>query len=140
VLQRGDAQSFTQWRNLHFADPDARANPNISGPSVIDPADGIAHLMRYAHGIAPGEPIAPWLPRMSQSNQDGMVFRFRYDSNKSGIAWIVRSSRDLNDWSNSVFDSRTQTPPAVTTDGWTELVVPQAETEHFFRLEVRELP
>lgn len=140
VLQRGDAQSFTQWRNLHFADPDARANPNISGPSVIDSADGIAHLMRYAHGIAPGEPVVPWLPRMIRSNQDGIAFRFRYDSNKSGIAWIVRSSRDLNDWSNSVFDSRTQTPPAVTTDGWTELVVPQAETEHFFRLEVRELP
>jgi hypothetical protein len=77
---------------------------------------------------------------MIRSNQDGIAFRFRYDSNKAGIAWIVRSSRDLNDWSNSVFDSRTQTPPAVTTDGWTELVVPQAETEHFFRLEVRELP
>jgi autotransporter-associated beta strand protein len=140
VFQRGDAQSFTQWRNLHFADPDARANPNISGPSMIDPADGIAHLIRYAHGIAPGEQVAPWLPRMIRSNQDEIVFRFRYDSNKSGIAWIVRSSIDLNDWSSSVFDSRTHSPPPASADGWTELVVPQAETKHFFRLEVRELP
>lgn len=139
VLQLGTARSFAQWRGLHFAHPAERADDTISGPTAPDPADGLAHLIRYAHGVAPGQAVHHLLPRIATTPDHPPVFRFRLDPALPGLAWIVRTSPDLHDWSTTLFDSRTHTPPAPDPQGWTELPLPTGSPRDFFRLEIVEM-
>jgi hypothetical protein len=133
VLQGGTPVAYTQWRNLHFPDPIERADDAISGPSASAAPDGVANLIRYAHGVGPEAPVLDQLPRLAN---EPPVFRFRMDPSKTDINWLVRSSPDLDDWTAVIFDSRTDTPPAPDQAGWTDIPVPSVESRCFLRLEI----
>lgn len=119
ILVDGVPTSFSQWQGLNFAD---LSNPQVSGPNAAPLGDGIANLIRYAHGVALSEPVAHLLPRIAKSGS-GLVYRFRYDATKSGITWLVRGSDDLASWPHVIFNSATDPIPALI-DGWLELPVP----------------
>ncbi|MCU0795200.1 MAG: CotH kinase family protein [Akkermansiaceae bacterium] len=136
----GTAMSYEGWRAFHFPDPADFANDAISGPAVIDPGDGMSHLMRYAHGVGPGQPMSDLLPRVARGADGQPSFHFRLDPAKPGIAWIVRSSTDLAAWSTVLFDSRTDTPTEPDASGWTKLPLPSAGDRVFTRLEILTVP
>ncbi len=134
----GEPTGYALWRQTHF-EPGDRENDAISGPGASAAGDGIANLLRYAHGVGPREPVLHLLPRLKEQPDDsGIAYRFRYDASKSGVAWIVRTSVDLEDWSSILFDSRTDIPLPQDPDGWTVLPVPSAESRLFLRLELLE--
>ena len=119
ILVGGTPTLFSQWQGLNFAD---LSNPLVSGPNAAPLGDGIANLIRYAHGVGPGDPVEHLLPRIVKSG-GGFAYRFRYDATKTDIAWQVRASGDLASWPDVIFDSRTDPiPPLV--DGWLEVPVP----------------
>jgi len=137
VLQGGTPITYSQWRNLHFADPAQRGDDTVSGEAASATSDGIANLIRYAHGVAPGEPVLDLLPRIAADPGRLPDFRFRHDLSKADLVWIVRSSPDLDDWSEVLFDSRIHTPPAPDASGWTALPVPATDGNRFLRLEIK---
>jgi hypothetical protein len=136
VLQGGAPATFTQWRNLHFADSAERADDAISGPAATS-ADGVPHLIRYAHGAGPDDAALDRLPQIIAAAGSPPLFRFRYDPAKTDIDWLVRSSTDLGDWSTVIFDSGSDPAPAPDASGWTHLPLPAAGDRRFLRLEVR---
>jgi autotransporter-associated beta strand protein len=135
VLQGGNPTGYEQWRGLVFTDPTERADDAIAGPAASAANDGFANLLRYALGTGPRDPVAALLPRIGPAAPAGFAFRFRFDPAKADLAWIVRRSPDLADWSGVLFDSRTDTPPAPDPEGWTNLPVP-GESALFLRLEL----
>jgi hypothetical protein len=136
VLQSGSPSAYTQWRNLHFPDATQRVDDGISGPTASVAGDGIANLIRYAHGVNPDAPVAHLLPRIAGTTGNSLDFRFRLDASKPDLAWVVRSSPDLGDWSTVIFDSRIHTPPAPDPEGWTSLPIPVTGEKRFLRLEI----
>ena len=136
VLQSGTPSAYDQWRNLHFPDAADRANAGISGPTASTAGDGVANLIRYAHGVSPDAPIAHLLPTIVPTAGNAMAFRFRLDPSKPDLAWVVRSSPDLGAWPTVIFDSRIHTPPAADAGGWTSLPVPTNGEKSFLRLEI----
>lgn len=136
VLQGGTPGTYAQWRGLHFADPAARADDAVSGPTATA-TDGVAHLIRYAHGAGLGEPVLGLLPRISAAPGSPPLFHFRYDPSLTDIDWLVLSSPDLDDWATVVFDSGSDVPPAPDGSGWTRLPLPAGGESRFHRLEVR---
>jgi autotransporter-associated beta strand protein len=139
VLQSGPPTTYDQWRGLHFADPAERDDPLVSGPSASAANDGTTNLLRYAHDLGPFDPPSPILPNMANAPNDGFTFRFRFNPGKSDLAWIVRSSTDLDDWSGLLFDSRSDTAPPPDPAGWTRLPVPPTLQRQFLRLELLKL-
>lgn len=136
VVQLGEPENFQQWRNLHFPDAAARADDGISGPQAAGAPDGVANLIRYAHGVPPGAPVLDWLPRLAGENAGTMTYRFRYDATRGGIAWVVRASSGLGTWTETLFDSRIDDPPAPDGQGWTSLPIPGDREHLFLRLEI----
>ena len=139
VVQFGEPGNFAQWRNLHFPDAGERADDGISGPTARAP-DGVANLIRYAHGVAPGEPVSGLLPRLAGAGNGEKTYRFRHDATRGGIAWVVRASSGLGAWNETLFDSRTDVPPAPDGEGWTNLPVPAGRGKLFLRLEILVTP
>ncbi len=135
VATGAEPAGYALWRHLHF-DPADLENEAVSGPQASAAGDGIANLLRYAHGVGPWDPVADLLPRLGELPGDEPAFRFLYDPDLTGLAWVVRSSPDLQDWSTVVFDSRTDTPPPPGPDGWTALPVPAGESRLFLHLEL----
>lgn len=125
--------TFNQWRNLHFPDPAERTDAAISGAAALDSA-GTANLFRYAFGLAPGVPAALHLPQLDPVAN---TFRFAFDPAKSDLAWFVRASPDCIDWSETLFDSRTGTPPAADPDGRISVPYPADRPQLHLRLELR---
>lgn len=137
VLQGGVPGDYAQWRRLRFDDPTQRADDAFSGPAASAAGDGVANLIRYAHGVGPLDPVRHLLPHLTHSPGAAAVFRFRFDPSIANIDWIVRASSDLDDWSTVLFDSRIHTPPAADAGGWTPLELPQGTHRRFVRLEIR---
>jgi hypothetical protein len=140
VVQQGTPRTYGQWRSLHFPDAVARADDQVAGPAAVAPTDGMANLIRYAHGVLPGQDLSAHLPRLATPAAGQRVFRFRHDPAKTDLAWVIRSSGDLSGWTETVFDSRTDPMPASSADGWTEIVLPPGPAVRFFRLELLQLP
>ena len=134
VLRSGEPDRFAQWRNLFFDDAAERAEDSISGPFASPSGDGIANLLRYAHGVPPGHPVQHLLPRIHPGSPP--QFRFRHDPNRSDIAWLVTHSPNLVGWTEVLFDSRTDPPPPDSGDGWVAIPLPVGENQRFFRLEL----
>ncbi len=132
VLQSGTPTAYDQWRNLHFADPAERADDAISGPAASD-ATGTANLLRYAFDLGPADPVAPAMPVIDAVAD---TFRFAHDPAKSDLAWIVRASTDLADWSDTLLDTRTAAPPAAALDGLVSIPYPADGPRLFLRLEL----
>jgi hypothetical protein len=139
VLQSGVSGNYAQWRNLHFDDPSARSNNSVAGALASTANDGVANLIRYAHGVEPQAPMAQLLPRIDPPNAPGSAaeFCFRMDPSKPDLVWVVRGSGNLQDWSAVLFDSRIHTPPAPDGAGWTRLTIPAGASDQFLRLEVQ---
>jgi hypothetical protein len=133
ILKSGTATTFDQWRGLNFPDPADRADDTISGPGAVD-ALGTSNLLRYALALGRDDSEIPHLPRL---DADFEAFRFMMDAGKSDIAWIVRASSDLSDWSEVLFDSRHAAPPPADADGLTPIPYPVDRDRLFLRLEVR---
>lgn len=134
----GDAlpPGFELWKLAHFSNPADLSDPAISGPSGNPSGDGVANLIRYAHGVGPFAPVNHLLPLLHIAGST-REFRFRYDPGKADLVWKVRASADLGDWSQVLFDSRTSPiPPA--DNGWIAIPVPAASSpdRRFLRLEV----
>lgn len=124
------ATSYPQWAAAHFAAADPQRSPD-EAPA----GDGVANLFRYAHSLAPTDPVAPVMPRLAAQ---ATAFRFRLDPSKSDLAWIVQASPDLSDWSEVWFDSRVHPTPNADADGWRSIPSPHPSAKRFFlRLEIR---
>ena len=132
--------TYAYWRRTEFADPD-RSNDSIAGPEAKPAGDGIANILRYAHGVGPYDPIQAFLPVIAK---DGSTreFRFRYDATKTDLVWKVKASNDLGDWSHELFNTSSD-PIPVLEDGWLVVEIPpylgtgpDADGKIFTRLEV----
>jgi len=98
--------------------------------------------MRYALDVGPFDPVTGLMPVLAEGPPGMFTFRFRYDPSKSDLAWVVRATNDLEDWSHLLFDSRTGSVPPLE-DGWLPLPLPSslsgggvADPRMFTRLEV----
>jgi autotransporter-associated beta strand protein len=138
----GTPSQYTQWRNLFFPNPADATNDAVSGPNANPSGDGIANLIRYAHGVGPFDPVIHLLPVLVR-NGDSFDFRFRYDAAKTDLTWRVNATNDLNDWSAILFDSSVGPVPPLE-DGWLPVALPDhlgagpaADPDMFIRLEVR---
>ncbi len=123
------AHTYQTWAAAHFAagDPSRHADVAVAG-------DGVSNLFRHAHGLAPDDATAPVMPRWSAGDR---AFRFRHDPSKTDVAWIIRASQDLSDWSGVWFDSRVDPPPVADADGWVSVPLPEpAAPRVFARLEI----
>jgi len=125
--------TYAHWRANQFSGPDA-TNDAISGPEAKPAGDGIANIVRYAHGVGPYASVLHLMPRIVK---DGSVreFRFRYDASKTDLIWRVKTSDNLTAWPQTLFDSATDPIPPLE-DGWLSVELPSAGTEIFARLEL----
>lgn len=133
--------TYGQWLGKHLTDPVLIADPLISGPLANPSGDGIANLLRYAHGAGPLDPVSHLLPVMEVTGAD-RVFRFRLDATKPDLIWRVRASNDLDDWPFILFDSSV-TPVPPLQDGWLHIPVPSslqglpdADAQSFLQLQI----
>jgi len=115
--------TYAFWRSGEFPDPADRADPAISGPDANPSGDGIANILRYAHGVGPYAPVLHLLPVLAQDGGT-LKFRFRFDPSKTGLVWRVKASPDLNNWSSTLFDSTTTSPIPPLEDGWLSVDIP----------------
>ncbi len=136
ILKGGTPQLYDQWRGLNFADAAERADDGLSGPIARPAGDGIANLTRYALSLAPYDPVAALLPRLAPLAAGGFDYRFRCDPGKADLAWVVRTSPDLIDWSAIFFDSRAESTPPPDADGWSSLPVPADADRLFLRMDL----
>ena len=118
---------FQLWRLQSFPDPDDLNDDAVSGPDAMIAGDLMPNLLRYALDLGPQDPAAPLLPRLTDSTDPTPQLRFRYDPDKSDLAWIVRGSIDLLAWPLVLFDSRHDPPPATDSDGWSLVPGPLPE-------------
>lgn len=132
----GEPATYLQWRNLSYSDPLDRANEALSGPAADPSGGGLSNQMRFILGLAPADPVSGHLARLVRTAEGRLVFRFPWRDDKPGIVWRVRLSRNLVDWTETIYDSGIDGPPALEA-GWA--VVPVAEdgeSRVFVRLEV----
>ncbi|WP_193214510.1 chitobiase/beta-hexosaminidase C-terminal domain-containing protein [Luteolibacter marinus] len=128
--------SFVRWQIEAFPDVNDRLNPSIGGPEATPFGDGIPNLLRYALGIAIGDPPGDRMPRLLRSGGTS-VFSFPFDPGRDDIACLVEATGDLDDWANAdvLFDSRHDFPAAF--DGDRLVVTEAAEAgRRFYRLRV----
>jgi autotransporter-associated beta strand protein len=137
ILKTGEPSGYAQWRNLEFDDQAERMNELLAGPEASAAGDGIANIIRYAHGVGPREAVADLLPRMVDG-LTGPEFRFRFDPTVAGVAWVVRSSTDLSNWSTVEFDSRVDPAPDSAGAGWSRVEADPGDELRFYRLEIIE--
>jgi hypothetical protein len=115
-------EGFGAWQLTAFPDPADRANPAVSGLNASAAGDGVANIIRYALGVGPYDPVASLMPKLVK-NGSTFDFRFRFDPTKTDLIWRVTASRDLRDWSQVVFDSRTSQLPLLD-NGWLPVSLP----------------
>ena len=142
VLVGGTPTQFVQWRNLYFANPADASNDSISGPNANPSGDGVANLIRYAHGVGPMDPVFSLLPKLVRS-VDRHQFYFRLDLTKPDLVWRVKATNDQSDWRVVLFDSLSTTPIPPLEDGWLPVTLPAylgtgpaTDPRMFTRLEV----
>jgi autotransporter-associated beta strand protein len=132
VLQEGTPTSYEQWRGLQFADAEDSSDDAISGPEATGD-DGMANLVRYAFNLDLDDPIGAVMPEL---DRESGRFLFTHDPEKSDVAWVVRSSTDLLDWSNVLFDSRMHSLPEPDPDGRIGIPYPAEFPSLFLRLDL----
>jgi hypothetical protein len=132
---------FETWKLASFPNPEDLADESISGPAANPSGDGVANLIRYAHGVGPYDPVATLLPTLTKSAST-FDFRFRYDATKTDLIWKVKATNVPDDWPNLLFDSRTSPIPPLD-DGWLPVPLPAylgtgpaQDPRMFVRLEV----
>jgi hypothetical protein len=123
VIQPG---TFAFWRDRYFPAPADFANEALSGPEAAPAGDGIANIVRYAHGVGPYDPVVHLLPVLVA---DGGVhrFRFRYDPALTDLVWKVKATNDLGSWPSTLFDS-TLGPVPPLDNGWLPVTLPASLT------------
>ncbi|MBN8461123.1 MAG: hypothetical protein J0M04_25130, partial [Verrucomicrobia bacterium] len=122
IATGGEPTLYTQWRNLHFADPADAANDAVSGPNANPSGDGVPNLMRYAIGIGPDDSAAGLLPKLVPAG-NGFVYRFRYDPARTDLVYRVRASPDLTGWPATLFDTSADPIPPLD-NGWLPVTLP----------------
>jgi hypothetical protein len=125
--------TYAHWRANQFSGPDA-GNDSISGPEAKPAGDGIANIVRYAHGVGPYAPVLHLMPRIAKDGS-AREFRFRYDASKTDLVWKVKASDNLTGWTQTLFDSSTDPIPPLE-DGWLSVELPSAGSKIFARLEL----
>ena len=136
ILRSGTPATYAQWRSLAFPNAADRHDDSLSGPFANPSGDGIANLLRYAHHATPDQAVRPLLPQITPAP----AFRFRFDPSLPDLAWRVTRSSNLSDWSTTVFDSRSDPPPALSPDGWAVIPLTPGTSPAFHRLEILLLP
>jgi hypothetical protein len=126
-------RAYEAWRLLEFSDPSAREDDLVSGPAAL--SNGYPNLLRYALGASRDDDISSRLPSLAEISGD-WHFRFPFDPGKGDIIYRVKSSSDLLDWSETIYDSSTSaTAPG--SDGFLSLPLgEEGGPERFFRLEI----
>lgn len=106
ILVATEAQrpTFEGWRERFFAEAD-RETPEVSGPAADPSGEGVPNLLRYAFDLDPTEPAREALPRI-EVGEDRLEILFYCDPAKD-IAYIIEASADLLDWTEVLYDSRT---------------------------------
>jgi hypothetical protein len=142
VLEPG---TFAFWRDQHFPDPADHANEALSGPEAAPAGDGIANIVRYAHGVGPYDPVVHLLPVLVPAG-GGHQFRFRYDPALTDLVWKVTATNDLGGWPATLFDS-TLGPVPPLDNGWLPVALPASlgggpapDPRIFARLELQLAP
>lgn len=114
--------TYAYWRSEEFPNPADQANPAISGPDANPSGDGIANILRYAHGVGPYDPVIHLLPVLV-ANGSNREFRFRYDSTKTDLVWRVVASNQPDTWASELFDSDADPIPPLQ-GGWLPVQIP----------------
>lgn len=124
---------FDSWQLVHF-DAAERANPQISGPSVVLTADGLSNLMKYALGLNPRVAATDGLP-VTGSTATHWTYTFTRPVDRSDVTYTVQASTNLTDWSTiTVTSTKISTTDGVET--WrVEYPIANA-AQLFFRLRV----
>lgn len=142
VIQPG---TFTFWRDQHFPVPADFANEALSGPEAEPAGDGVANIIRYAHGVGPYDPVVHLLPVLV-ADGGGRQFRFRHDPALTDLVWKVTASNDLGSWPATLFDSTVGPVPPLD-NGWLPVTLPASLTGNpapdpriFARLELQLAP
>jgi len=113
----GQPVSYGEWLLSNFPPPADPSDARLADPLAAPSDGGVPNLMRYAFGLAAGEPAADKLPRFSL--QGGTpLYRFRFDPGKLDLVYLVESASSVTgDWSRVLFDSRTDAPAVWDWDG-----------------------
>ena len=137
--------TYTFWRDQHFPNPADFANEALSGPEATPAGDGIANIVRYAHGVGPYDPVVHLLPVLVK-NGGVYQFRFRFDPALTDLVWKVKASNNLGTWPNTLFDSTVGPVPPLES-GWLPVNLPsslagnpQPDPKIFARLELQLAP
>jgi hypothetical protein len=137
--------TYTFWRDQYFPNPADFANEALSGPEATPAGDGIANIVRYAHGVGPYDPVLHLLPVLV--GNDGVYqFRFRFDPALTDLVWKVKASNNLGTWPSTLFDSTVGPVPPLES-GWLPVNLPsslagnpQPDPKIFARLELQLAP
>lgn len=99
------AFSFSDWQNVHYPDPEERDAPDIGGPEGDPLGRGEPNLLAYAlgGGFFDGRDAV----YVSRDGDGAPTVRFPDPASRPDLAYIVEASEDLVDWSEILFDSRT---------------------------------
>lgn len=137
--------TYTFWRDQHFPNPADFANEALSGPEATPAGDGIANIVRYAHGVGPYDPVVHLLPVLVK-NGAVYQFRFRFDPALTDLVWKVKASNDLGSLPSTLFDSTVGPVPPLES-GWLPVNLPsslagnpQPDPKIFARLELQLAP
>lgn len=133
--------TYAYWRNQHFTGGD-RFDEAVSGPEASAAGDGVANIMRYAHGVGPYDPVVHLLPVLVKDGGSNQ-FRFRFDPALTDLVWKVKASNDLGTWASTLFDSTVGPIPPLE-NGWLPVTLPASlagnpstDPQIFVRLEVQ---
>ncbi len=110
---------YSSWTQQEFPLLADRSNPAVSGPAADPLGHGVANLLRYALGVGLNQNPAPRLPRLELAGP-ALDFRFPFDPTLRDITYRVEASNDLQEWNETVFDSRLHSPPPLL-DGWLKI-------------------
>jgi hypothetical protein len=124
---------FDGWL-LGYFNTTERADPLISGPSVVLSGDGLTNLMKYALGLNPRVAATSGLP-VTSATATHWTYTYTRPADRSDLTYTVQASTNLTDW-----ELITITPTKIATaDGletW-QAEYPLAGTPNlFFRLRV----
>ncbi len=110
--------TYAAWVTQQFPSSAERDDPAVAGAHADPSGQGVSNLLRYALGLGRHDPPALALPVLTRGTGT-LGFRFPFDPGLTDLTYRVEASTDLEDWSETLLDSRTdQLPPLV--DGWLE--------------------
>ncbi len=96
LAEERDGVDYTAWAEAHFG-PGDTGNPEMSGPDAIPGLDGVPNLLRYALGLAPGEPLSERIGK-PEVNDGRLEITYQRDPNAIGAVVVVEFSEDLKTW------------------------------------------